>query len=48
MPISRPKVIKCKKCKKKYTVLIRDVRPQRIECPDCGFMWFYVDESSRQ
>ncbi len=41
MPISRPKMVKCKLCRKRFMVLIGDVRPQRIECPSCKFVWFY-------
>ena len=45
MPIPIPKVVKCKKCKKKFNVLIGDVRPQKIECPNCKCVMFYSSDS---
>jgi len=42
MPIGRPKMVKCKNCKKRFMVMIGDVRPQRITCMHCGFVWFYT------
>ena len=41
MPIGKPKMIKCPKCKKKILVMIGDVRPQKMNCPSCGYVWFY-------
>lgn len=45
MPIAVPKTMKCKKCKKKFSVLIGDVRPQKIECPNCKNYWLYFNDS---
>ena len=42
MPIGKPKIVKCKSCKEKFMVIIGDVRPQRIECPKCKYVWFFM------
>ena len=44
MPISTPRIIKCKICKKKFPVLIGDVRPQRIVCPHCNYEWLFMKD----
>ena len=41
MPIAVPKILKCEHCKRHFTVLIGDVRPQRVECPHCKFTWLF-------
>lgn len=42
MPVSRPRIVKCKVCKNHFVVMIGDIRPQRIECPKCKYVWFYI------
>ena len=39
MPIGKPHEIKCPKCRKKIIVMIGDVRPQKLTCVHCNYMW---------
>lgn len=43
MPISIPKKIKCKNCKKTFVVMIGDMGPQKVVCPHCKFFWLYTE-----